>query len=213
MLLSMVKWVPPPHSPRKPKTFSVQIRCAPLKIARITLKLSRSLRQVKGFWLTHTTFAYSLSQAYCFPELSLGGFIFGVSNTPTNLTMSGSKIWIYSHTKNVSNYCVVSTFKQTKNEDDQQLRWPKMKTTNKSTAMLVYVRFAAFFTKRNTWARVNRYFFLIYHWCCVESLKVPKFRFVAPPWKLLGSLWNWVEVSDKPRDFDYRIQLLHTRFR
>ena len=34
---------------------------------------------------------------------------------------------------------------QTKNEDDQQLRWPKMKTTNKSTAMLVYVCFAAFF--------------------------------------------------------------------
>ena len=129
MLLSMVTWAPPPHSPRKPKTFSVQIRCAPLKIARITLKLSRSLRQVKGFWLTHTTFAYSLLQAYCFPELSLGGFIFEVSNTPTNLTMSGSKIWIYSHTKNVSNYCVVSTFKQTKNEDDQQWRWPKMKTT------------------------------------------------------------------------------------
>ena len=85
---------------------------------------------------------------YMYSKLSwdeLGVLYIWSISTPTNLTISGSKIWIYSQTKNVSNYCVVSTFKQTKSEDDQQWRWPKMKTTNKSTAMLVYVCFVAFF--------------------------------------------------------------------
>ena len=41
---------------RKHKSASVQVRCAPMKIAGITLKLSRSLRQAEGFGINAYNF-------------------------------------------------------------------------------------------------------------------------------------------------------------